>query len=142
MFFFKSSSVLWQHHPPVTSLLLLKRRASPAITTRAPGLPGSPPPTLNLCISQHSIALVLKCTISPQKSNFCTARADDICSRAGRTTQTLKHTESTLRMAEGPWSLALVAFSGVKATFVARRSKASLSAQGLTQSKVDSTAVW
>lgn len=91
MFFFKSSTVLWQHHPPVT-----KHGATPAIPTRAPGLPGTPPPTLNLLISQHSDVLVWKRRISPQKTNFCTVRRDDIDSWAGRTTQALKiHREPT-----------------------------------------------
>lgn len=96
MFFFKSGTVLWQHHPPVTSLLHLKHRASPAITTRAPGLPGTPPPTLTLHISQHSAVLVWKHMISLQKSNFSTVRVDDIYGWAGRTTQALKiHREHT-----------------------------------------------
>lgn len=55
-----------------------KHGATPAIPTRAPGLPGTPPPTLNLHISQHSVVLVWKRRISPQKTNFCTVRRDDI----------------------------------------------------------------
>lgn len=96
MFFFKSSPVSWQHHPPVTSLLPLKHGATPTIPTRAPGLPGTPPPTLNLHISQHSVLLVRKRTISPQRTDFCTVRIDDIDGLAGRTTQALKiHREPT-----------------------------------------------
>lgn len=109
MFFFKSSTLLWQHRPPVSSLLHLKLRASPAITARAPGLPGTPAPTLNLHISQHSVALVRIFVISPQTTAFCTIRVGDIHGRPGRTTQALKYTGSTLRMPERrrssvPWA--------------------------------------
>lgn len=121
----KFYAILWQHHPPVTSLLHLKHWASPAITTRAPGLPGTPPPTRNIHISQHSVVLVWKRMISPQETNFSTVWVDDIYGWAGQTTQALKihreHTED---------GRAPLGFSPLGATVGFQKSKLSLLLDG------------